>query len=160
MKTYNILKSISVKLDDTYLMILSYMYHSNKQLKESEYRFEIVIDTIDNFKSKISYYNSNVIDEWIWFNSNLKVSYGNLSTNRVAGRWLNNRLKKALQWDDFQKEISVEWRNNGWVSTGFFNSSVSNLDLKNVTIDMLINMNEKELHFVSNKAISVKPKYI
>ena len=160
MKTYNILKSISVKLDDTYLMILSYMYHSNKQLKESEYRFEIVIDTIDNFKSKISYYNSNVIDEWIWFNSNLKVSYGNLSTNRVAGRWLNNRLKKALQWDDFQKEISVEWRNNGWVSTGFFNSSVSNLDLKNVTIDMLINMNEKELHFVSNKAISVRPKYI
>jgi hypothetical protein len=160
MKTYNILKSISVKLDDTYLMILSYMYHSNKQLKESEYRFEIVIDTIDNFKSKISYYNSNVIDEWIWFNSNLKVSYGNLSTNRVAGRWLTNRLKKALQWDDFQKEISVEWRNNGWVSTGFFNSSISNLDLKNVTIDMLINMNEKELHFVSNKAISVKPKYI
>ena len=160
MKTYNILKSISVKLDDTYLMILSYMYHSNKQLKESEYRFEIVIDTIDNFKSKISYYNSNVIDEWIWFNSNLKVSYGNLSTNRVAGRLLNNRLKKALQWDDFQKEISVEWRNNGWVSTGFFNSSVSNLDLKNVTIDMLINMNEKELHFVSNKAISVRPKYI
>lgn len=160
MKTYNILKSISVKLDDTYLMILSYMYHSNKQLKESEYRFEIVIDTIDNFKSKISYYNSNVIDEWIWFNSNLKVSYGNLSTNRVAGRWLTNRLKKALQWDAFQKEISVEWRNNGWVSTGFFNSSVSNLDLKNVTIDMLINMNEKELHFVSNKAISVKPKYI
>ena len=155
MKTYNILKSISVKLDDTYLMILSYMYHSNKQLKESEYRFEIVIDTIDNFKSKISYYNSNVIDEWIWFNSNLKVSYGNLSTNRLAGRWLNNSLKKALQWDDFQKEISVEWRNNGWVSTGFFNSSVSNLDLKNVTIDMLINMNEKVLHFVSNKAISV-----
>lgn len=160
MKTYRILKNISVKLDDTYMMILSYMYHSNKQQKESEYRFEAVIDTIDNFKSKLDYYKNHIIDDWVWFNSDLKLSYNKGTTNRMAANWIAKRISGALDWETFLIEISKEWRDNGWVSTGYYNSTINNLDLKNTTPSFLIGLTDKSLHLVFDSAISIKPKYI
>lgn len=158
---YKLLKNISVKLDDTYLMILSYMYHSDKETKKSEYRFEIVIDTISKFTEIKNTYINNPASKWYWFdNLDIQIIYNNLSTNRKAASWLDKRIKNALIWEEFQKQISKEWRNNGWISEGYSNSEIENLDLKSITPEILINLSEKKLHFISNKAISVKPKYI
>lgn len=157
---YNILKTISVNLDDTYILILSYMYYSNKAEKKSEYRFEGVIDTKDNFLELAKTYINNPVEKWFWPNSNLPVKYKDFSTQRRAASWLEKRIKDALTWEEFQKQISKEWRNNGWISEGYSNSEIENLDLKSVTPEFLKNLSEKKLHVVSDKAFSVKPKYI
>lgn len=158
---YKLLKNISVNLDDTYLMILSYMYHSDKETKKSEYRFEIVIDTISNFTEIKNTYINNPVSKWYWFdNLDIQIIYNNLSTNRKAASWLDKRIKNALTWGEFQKQISKEWRNSGWISEGYSNSEIENIDLKSITPETLINLSEKKLHIVSDKAFSVKPKYI
>lgn len=158
---YKLLKNISVKLDDTYLMILSYMYHSDKETKKSEYRFEIVIDTISNFTEIKNTYINNPASKWYWFdNLDIQIIYNNLSTNRKAASWLDKRIKSALTWEEFQKQISKEWRNNGWISEGYSNSEIENLDLKSITPEFLKNLSERKLHVVSDKAFSIKPKYI
>jgi hypothetical protein len=90
----------------------------------------------------------------------LPVKYKDFSTQRRAASWLDKRIKNALTWEEFQKQISKEWRNNGWISEGYSNSEIENLDLKSITPEFLKNLSEKRLHVVSDKAFSVKPKYI
>lgn len=160
---FKILKSISVKLNDTYIMILSYMYRSpDKKLGiKSQYRFECVIDTISNLTEIMNNYSQNPIDDWTWFNNqDILIQYGNLSNNRTAASWLAKRLKAPLSWENFQTEISVPWRNKGWISEGYstYNNEIENLDLKNITPEFLIN--KDRLHVVSDKALSISPKYI
>ena len=116
MKTYRkekhlrILKSLSVKLNESKTFILTYMYYTDKMNKDNnQYRYEGM--TVDNeeLEGKIRKMESEPNLPWHWGNGvpeEFVMLYHN-DTNREGARFLKSRLKKAIaDFDEFLKKAN------------------------------------------------------
>lgn len=99
-----ILKGTSVKLDDDNILILAFMYHTEKgDRSKSEYRYEGRIMKIADLKAEIAAYEADPTASWKWPNlDQWDIAYDRKSNNERAAKWFKARLSKALpDWDTF-----------------------------------------------------------
>lgn len=108
-------KGISTKLDDDTVFILAYLVHTEEKNRgKSEYIYAGRIEKIDTIKAEIDDMKSDAkcVDKWTWKNlpKYTSVSY-TADTNKCGAKWLNSRLRKAVDWDTFCKLL------DGWKET-------------------------------------------
>lgn len=110
-KHLNILKSISVKLDDKSTFILTYMYYTDKMNKDNnQYRYEGLIVDNAEFEGFIRRCEAAPTDPWIWghlVSNDFAAMYHKQDTGRAAAKFFKARLKKSLDsWEEFCAKIN------------------------------------------------------
>lgn len=114
-----ILKAVSVKLDADTIAILSFMYHTEldpsdpagkkKDRSKSQYRYEGRVVKIADLQNEISKMKAEPDAPWRWPTlETWRASYDNEATNKRGAKWLESRIKKALDPDIAFKVL------NGW----------------------------------------------
>ena len=102
-----VIKGCSAKLDDNTLIITAFAYHSEKgDRSKSEYVYFGRVVKIDQLNTEISSMKSaeNKDKDWVWPNMDGKIfSYDLFSTQERGARWLEARIKKAVDFDLFLK---------------------------------------------------------
>ena len=115
----SILKGVSAKVNDDTLMILAFMYHveldpsdpegKRKNRSKSQYRYEGRIVKVDTLKEEIQAMKANPDAPWRWPSlPDWRTSYDNEPNNKRGAKWLEARIKKAVDWPTFEKLL------NGW----------------------------------------------
>jgi len=104
-KHFRILKSLSVKLNESKTFILTYMYYVDKMNKDNnQYRYEGIVVDNEEFEAKIRKMESEPNLPWRWgYNipNDFVMLYHN-DTNREGAAFLKGRLNKALSdFDEF-----------------------------------------------------------
>ena len=129
-----VLKGTSVMLDPDTIMILAFMYHTEKgDRSKSEYRYEGRILKLADLKAEITKMENDASSMWKWPNlDEWNLAYdGQMNAGRGA-KWLNCRISKAYKnWDDFMKLVR-----DGIKPTGKQTNSAK-YDLDGYTIDGL-----------------------
>jgi hypothetical protein len=118
-----ILKSASVRLDESTIAILTYMYHAEKTNRAlSFYKYVGRVISTDEFKREIREMNEdeNRLKPWKFPHKSLQdftVGYDYTFTNHKGAMWGMMRLEKLMDWDSFIKLIrdGVKVQKNGKV---------------------------------------------
>ena len=110
-KHFNLLKSISVKLNESTTFILVYMYYTDRYDKNNnQYRYEGLVVNNAEYEGLIRKYEDNPIGPWHWKHSisdDYFVMYHKNDTLRAASAFMKNRLSKALtNWDEFTQKLN------------------------------------------------------
>lgn len=114
-----ILKAVSVKIDPDTIAILSFMYHTEldpsdpagkkKDRSKSQYRYEGRVVKIADLQDEITKMKMEPDAPWRWPTlETWRASYDNEATNKRGAKWLESRIKKALDPDVAFKVL------NGW----------------------------------------------
>lgn len=109
----SLMKGVSTKLNNDTLFTLGYFVHTEEHARDkSEYVYVGRIDKIKDLEAEIKDLGTDAkkLNKWIWkglpnYNS---VVYDKHDTNDRGSKWLNMKLKKAVDWDMFCKII------DGW----------------------------------------------
>lgn len=121
-----ILKAVSVKLDPDTVLLLTFMYHTERQTgssvilnangkapidrTKSQYRYEGRIAKIKDIEAEIADAKAHPTDPWLWPGLNGWQISGTPASNRKdEARWLALKLKKAVDWSTAQK-IFAGWK--------------------------------------------------
>ena len=114
-----ILKAVSCKLSNGNIMVLSFMYHTEldpndpagkkKDRSKSQYRYEGIVLTEADLQAKTTAMKADPDSPWRWPSlETWRASYDNEPTNKRGAKWLEARLKKAVDWKTCEKLL------NGW----------------------------------------------
>lgn len=114
-----ILKAVSIKVDTDKLFILSFMYHTETiagpdgkektDRSKSQYRYEGRLVTIADLQNEITNMKANPDGAWRWPTLDTwRCSYDCEATNKRGAKWLEARIKKAVDWPVGEKLL------NGW----------------------------------------------
>lgn len=103
-----VLKGTSVMLDADTILLLAFMYHTEKgDRSKSEYRYEGRIMRLSDLQNEIKQMEDHASEMWKWPGlQDWNLAYdGQMCAGRGA-KWLNCRISKAYKnWDDFMKLI-------------------------------------------------------
>lgn len=151
-----ILKAVSCKLSNGSVMILSFMYHTEldpsdpagkkKDRSKSQYRYEGILLTEADLQAKIAEMKADPDAPWRWPSlETWRASYDNEPTNKRGAKWLEARLKKAVNWETCEKLLNG-WKpskddykdNRKYDTTGYMASNGVQIDLKEETLTALL----------------------
>lgn len=109
----SLMKGVSVKLSDDVLLTLAYFVHTEKGNRQnSEYLYLGRVDKLTDLQAEAAEMlkDQNKLKSWTWKNLPKydAVVYDKHSDNDRGGRWLNSKIRKAVDWDQFVKLV------NGW----------------------------------------------
>lgn len=115
-----ILKAVSCKLSNGNVMVLSFMYHTEldpadpagkkKDRSKSQYRYEGIIFTEADLQAKIAQMKADPDAPWRWPSlETWRTSYDNEPTSKRGAKWLEARLKKAVDWKTCEK-LMAGWK--------------------------------------------------
>lgn len=109
----SLMKGVSVKLDADTVLTLGYFVHTEKHARDkSEYLYCGRIDKIVDLQAEADDLATDAkrTANWTWKNLPKydAVVYDKDCTNARGSRWLNSKIKKAVEWDEFLKTI------DGW----------------------------------------------
>ena len=127
-KEMAILKAISAKLDSDTVMLLTFMYHTERQSgsnaivnangkspidrAKSQYRYEGRIAKIKDIEAEIAAAKADPTSPWLWPNlADWHISGKPASNRKDEANWLALKLKKAVDWPTAEKIL------NGWKKT-------------------------------------------
>ena len=108
-----ILKAVSIKIDADTIAILSFMYHTETDpltgktnRAKSQYRYEGRIVKIADLQKEIEDMKAKPTDAWKWPTlEDWRCSYDCEATNARGAKWLESRIKKALDWPTAEKVL-------------------------------------------------------
>lgn len=111
-----ILKAVSIKVNDDVLMIVTRQYHveedpatGKKDHSKSRYRWLARTYSIPELKDRIRDMNSDAkrLEAWHWPNDPSwdKKMFTKDSTNYAGAKWLTLKLSKAVSWDEGMKAL-------------------------------------------------------
>lgn len=151
-----ILKAVSCKLSNGNVVVLSFMYHTEldpsdpagkkKDRSKSQYRYEGFLTTEADLQAKIAQMKADPDAPWRWPSlETWRASYDNEPTNKRGAKWLEARLKKAVDWATFEKLLNG-WKpakndykdNRKYDTTGYMASTGVQIDLKEDTLNALL----------------------
>ena len=152
-KHLRILKSLSVKLNESKTFILTYMYYTDRYNKDNnQYRYEGLVVDNDELEGKIRKMESEPNLPWHWGNNipnDFVMLYHN-DTNREGAAFLKSRLKKALT--DFDEFLAKANENavKRYPLTGYEVSDGTMIDIKDK--DVLLSLYGKTISHVRDRA--------
>ena len=142
-----ILKAVSCKLSNGNIVVLSFMYHTEldpsdpagkkKDRSKSQYRYEGFLTTEADLQAKIAKMKADPDAPWRWPSlETWRASYDNEPNNKRGAKWLEARLKKAVDWETFEKLLNG-WKpakndykdNRKYDTTGYTSATGSTIDL-------------------------------
>lgn len=114
-KEIAISKAVSVKLNDQTIAIIAHVYHTADRKAnpddKSWYKYVGRVVDITDLKAEIEDKRSdaNRLKNWEWkcpaWPDDMYFGYDRSNANSKGARWLEMRLKKALEWDDYVKVV-------------------------------------------------------
>ena len=109
------LKKCAGQLDESTVAIICLMYHTANRKENPEdksfYRYEVLVEKIDNVKKMIAEMNSaeNKFETWKWknpsWNKDFYMEYNKFNDNAHGAKFFKNCILKILPWDSFVKKI-------------------------------------------------------
>lgn len=110
-KKVTILKTVSVDLGDDQVGIVTYVYHTDKQVKSNSfYTYFGWVDTRKNIEARIAEMtkDENALKNWTMDSEISKdwvLWYDRACTNTKGANWMKARLNKILDWDQYVELI-------------------------------------------------------
>ena len=114
-KEIAISKAVSVKLDDDTIAIIAHVYHTADKAAhpddKSWYKYVGRVATIADLEAEIALKSSEAerLKTWTWacpaWPDDMFFGYDNSNAQSKEARWLQMRLKKALDWDSYVKLV-------------------------------------------------------
>jgi len=114
-KEIAISKAVSVKLDDETIAIIAHVYHTADKAAHPEdkswYKYAGRVVRIADLEAEIARKSSDAerLETWKWqcpaWPDDMFFGYDNANSRAKEARWLQMRLKKALDWDSYVKLV-------------------------------------------------------
>ena len=114
-KEIAISKAVSVRLDDQTIAIIAHVYHTADKAAHPDdrswYKYVGRVVRVDELEAEIATKSSDAerLKTWKWacpaWPDDMFVGYDNSNQQSKEARWLQMRLKKALDWDSYVKLV-------------------------------------------------------
>ncbi len=114
-KEIAISKAVSVRLDDQTIAIIAHVYHTADKAAHPDdrswYKYVGRVVRVDELEAEIATKSSDAerLKTWKWacpaWSDDMFVGYDNSNQQSKEARWLQMRLKKALDWDSYVKLV-------------------------------------------------------